>query len=181
MSRRLPPGALVRELHPALAPSAAIALARAGALAHERLERVFRRHRCEVRHYTVLEILTNGKEAPADDDWPGQWTMRIGMPQSRLRRAVGVSPAVLSRLIRDMEGAEIVQLSLTWSGRENFVGITRRGFEIRDACRAALVDAEQEVFAGIETEAREALRTTCLRLPTLEGRDRREEWWLRRG
>ncbi|MFL5828016.1 MAG: MarR family winged helix-turn-helix transcriptional regulator [Thermoleophilaceae bacterium] len=181
MSRRLPPGALVRELHPALAPSAALALARAGALAHERLERIFRRHRCEVRYYAVLEILTNGKDRPTDDGWPGPSPLRIGMPQSSLRRAVGVSPAVLSRLVRDMEGAGIVQLSLTWGGRENFVRITDRGFEIRDACRAALRDAEEEVFAGIDSDAREALRATCLRLPTFEGRDRREEWWLRRG
>jgi DNA-binding MarR family transcriptional regulator len=171
----------MRELHPVLAASAALALARAGALAHERLERVFRRHRCEVRHYAVLEILTNGKDAPVKDRWRDGWMPRTGMPQSRLRRNVGVSAAVLSRLIRDMEGAGMVYLSVTYGGRENFVGVSDRGFEIRDACRAALADAEREVFASIEADEREALRATCLRLPTLEGRDRKEEWWLRRG
>ncbi|HEX8856481.1 MAG TPA: hypothetical protein VF752_12875 [Thermoleophilaceae bacterium] len=164
-----------------LADSAALALTRAGALAGEKLERVFRRLGCHVRDYAVLELLAATDPGPIYDGPARLFGVRIGMAQSRLRKRIGLSPAALSRLLREMETAGFINLGFGRDGRERFVELKPLGKERLTPCREALRASEEEIFEGIDADRREQLRETCLQLPPLGGRDRREEWWLRRG
>jgi DNA-binding MarR family transcriptional regulator len=182
MPKRLPPGPLNDNMPEAFAGSTALALTRAGALAGEKLERVFRRRGCHVRDYAVLELLaaTDPGPGPFYDGPARLFGVRIGMTQWRLRKRIGLSPAALSRLLREIETAGFIKLGFGRDGRERFVELRPPGKELLEPCREALRVSEEEIFEGIDPEHREQLRETCLRLPPLSGRDRNEEWWLRR-